>query len=231
MPKDDIKVVILCGGRGTRAYPYTDYLPKPMLPVNGRPILMHVMRIYASQGFNQFILSLGYRKEVIIDYFDRKALEWTVQLEDTGADTDTGGRIVNCQHLLGDTFMATYSDGLARISLDELLAFHQSHDGLVTVSSVPMVSQYGTIEFDASGRIDAFREKPVLRQFWINAGFFVFDKRVFDHWEGDNLERDVLPSLSRKGLAYAYRAEGTFKSMDTFKDQQDIEVLCADGEF
>ena len=138
-----MQVVILCGGQGTRAYPYTEYLPKPMLPLNGQPILIHVMELFAEQGHKEFILSLGYRKEVIIDYFAHKRLhDWDIQLVDTGDKTDTGGRIYNCRHLLRDTFMATYVDGLSDVPLDKLIAFHKSHGGLATVTSVPLRSQY-----------------------------------------------------------------------------------------
>lgn len=224
-----MQVVILCGGKGTRAYPYTDYLPKPMLPVNGQPIVMHVMRIFAEQGYKNFILSLGYREEVIRDYFHCKALDWNVELVSTGDETDTGGRIAKCQHLLDDTFMATYADGLASISIDKLVAFHHSHAGLATITTTPLVSQYGTLEFTEDNRVLNFKEKPTLREHWINAGFMVFDRQVFDHWEGSNLERDVLPALASKGLAYAYQNDGFFKSMDTFKDQLDIEEMFKNG--
>jgi glucose-1-phosphate cytidylyltransferase len=224
-----MQIVILCGGKGTRAYPYTDYLPKPMLPINGQPIVMHVMRIFAEQGHKEFILSLGYRKEVIMDYFHQKMMDWDVQLVDTGDDTDTGGRIEKCKHLLGDTFMATYSDGLSDIQFDKLLQFHNSHEGLATVTSVPLRSQYGTIDCDASGMIVGFREKPVLYEHWINAGFFVFNRDVFDHWAGNNLEQDVFPGLVQKKLLYAYQHDGFFKSMDTYKDQQEIEMMARNG--
>ena len=225
-----MQVLILCGGRGTRAYPYTDYLPKPMLHINGQPILLHVMRIFAEQGHKEFILSLGYRKEYIIDYFDRKILDWDVQLVDTGEETDTGGRIAKCRHLLGETFFATYTDGLADVPLDRLLSFHRSHDGLATLTSVPLRSQYGTLECDDQGRILGFHEKPVLREHWINAGFFVFDREVFEHWEGENLEQEVFPALLEKNLLYAYRHDGFFKSMDTYKDQQELERIYRSGE-
>ena len=225
-----MQVLILCGGMGTRAYPYTEYLPKPMLPINGKPILVHVMKIFADQGYKKFILSLGYRKEAIIDYFDRKILDWDVTLVDTGENTDTGGRISKCQHLLGEQFMATYVDGLSDISLNRLIEFHNSHDGMATITSVPLRSQYGTIDALESGKIIAFKEKPILREHWINAGFFVFHRNVFDHWEGENLERDVFPNLLRKGLLYTYRHDGFFKSMDTHKDQQEIEMMCRNGE-
>jgi glucose-1-phosphate cytidylyltransferase len=206
-------------------------MPKAMMPVNGQPILVQVMRIFADQGYNEFVLSLGWHKEIIIDYFHRKTLDWNVQLIDSGRETDTGGRIERCKHLLGDTFLATYVDGLADICLDRLVDFHRSHDGLATITSAPLVSQYGTMTTDRHQRVLEFAEKPVLREHWINAGFFVFDRQVFDHWTGSNLERHVFPALAEKGLVYAYRHEGFFKSMDTYKDQLEIEAMCAEGRF
>jgi len=225
-----MQTVILAGGKGTRAYPFTEYLPKPMMPVHGKPIIWQVMNLFAQQGITQFLISLGYRKEIIIDYFENRCPEWDVGLIDTGEDTDTGGRVRNLREHLNGTFMATYVDGLSDVNFDKLLEFHHSHDGLVTVTSVPLVSQYGTIDFGESGEITRFREKPVLPTYWINAGFFVMDPEIFEHWEGTNLERDVLPALSKKGLAYTYRHDGYFKSMDTYKDQQEIEENVALGK-
>jgi glucose-1-phosphate cytidylyltransferase len=225
-----MQVVILCGGKGTRAYPYTDSMPKPMLPVDGTPILMHVMRIYAEQGHTDFILSVGYLKEVIGDYFHDKQMDWQVRLVDTGAETGTGGRIQRCAHLLDDTFFATYADGLCDVSLADLLAFHRSHPGHASVTSIPLPTQYGTIELDDAGRIHGFHEKPVLREHWVNAGFFVFDKVVFGEWEGDDLEREVFPALAGKGLLYAYRHDGFFRSLDSYKDHQEIEQLVVGGQ-
>jgi glucose-1-phosphate cytidylyltransferase len=222
-----MQVVILCGGKGTRAYPYTDHLPKPMLPVDGTPILLHVMRIFAEQGHTEFVLAVGYRKEVIRDYFDRKKLDWSVRLVDTGLETGTGGRILGCRHLLGPTFFATYADGLCDVGLDDLLAFHRGHGGRATLTSVPLPSQYGTIEAGADGRIVGFREKPVLHEHWINAGFFVFDSALFAEWAGDDLEREVFPDLAARGLLYAYRHDGFFKSLDSYKDHQELEALVA----
>jgi glucose-1-phosphate cytidylyltransferase len=205
-------------------------MPKPMLPVAAQPILLHVMQIFADHGFTDFVLSLGYRKEIIIDYFHRKTLDWNVDFVDTGEDTDTGGRIYNLRNRLGDRFMATYVDGLSDVNLHALLEFHGAHGGVATVTAVPLVSQYGTIDMDEAGRISAFREKPMLREHWINAGFFVFDKRAFDHWEGTNLEKHVMPNLVRKGLMYAYRHDGFFKSMDTYKEAQEIERMYQSGD-
>lgn len=224
-----MKVVILAGGRGMRASPFTEYMPKPMMPVCGKPIVLHVMEIFARQGQTDFILSVGYRKENIIDYFHTRRPDWTVTIVDTGEETDTAGRVERCRHLLDDTFMVTYSDGLCDVSLIDLLAFHRGHQGLVTVTSVPLESQYGTIEADAAGKVLAFREKPILRDHWINAGFFVLDPSVFERWQGENLEREVLPSLQAQGALYAFRHNGFFKSMDTHKDQQELERIYEEG--
>lgn len=224
-----MKVVILAGGSGTRAYPYTEYLPKPMMPVGGKPILLRVMDIYARQGVTEFVISVGYRKEIILDYFDGRDFGWKVDLVDTGAQTDTGGRILGCRHLLGDTFMATYADGLCDVDLGHLLAFHRKMGKLATITSVPLRSQYGTIEADAQGVITDFREKPVMKDHWINAGYFVMDKRIFDHWQGENLERDVFPGLLPGRHLATYRHDGFFKSMDTYKDQQEIEAMYSEG--
>lgn len=224
-----MKVVILAGGSGTRAYPFTEYLPKPMMPVGGKPILVRVMDLYARQGITEFVVSVGHRKEVIIDYFDGRDFGWKVDIVDTGATTDTGGRIRGCRHLLGETFMATYGDGLSDVVFADLLAFHRRAGRLATITSVPLRSQYGTIEADADGTIRDFREKPVLREHWINAGFFVMDRRIFDHWQGENLEREVFPNLLPGRHLATFRHDGFFKSMDTYKDQQEIEAMFAEG--
>ena len=224
-----MKVVILAGGSGTRAYPFTEYLPKPMMPVGGKPILLRVMDLYARQGITEFVISVGHRKEVIIDYFDGRDFGWTVDIVDTGGQTDTGGRIWGCRHLLGGTFMATYGDGLSDVVFADLLAFHRRAGRLATITSVPLRSQYGTIDADADGIIRDFREKPVLREHWINAGFFVMEKSIFDHWKGENLERDVFPNLLPGQHLATYQHDGFFKSMDTYKDQQEIEAMFAEG--
>jgi len=224
-----MQVVILCGGLGTRAYPHTETIPKPMLPIGGRPIVMNVMQIFAQQGYTDFVLALGYRKEVIEDYFDRKALDWNVRLVDTGVDSLTGERIYHCRDLLEDQFMVTYSDGLAAVPIAEVIEYHNSHKGLATLTSVPMPCQYGTLDIEDSGKIKAFNEKPILYDHWINAGFAVFDREVLQHWEGKNLETEIYPALVRKELLYTYRYPGRFKSMDSYKDHQEFEELARDG--
>jgi len=225
----EVKTVILCGGKGTRAYPLTAEVPKPLLEVAGRPVLLHVMEIYADQGFTSFVLSAGFKADMIRDFAASAPAGWEIEVIDTGEDTNTGGRVTGVRDQVGDTFFATYSDGLGDVDLRALLAFHQSHDGAGTLTTVPLPSQYGTIEQTKDGRVERFREKPVLADHWINGGFFVFDRRAFDLWQGEDLERDVLPALGAAGELYAYRHSGFWKSMDTYKDALDLSELAKEG--
>jgi len=224
-----MKVVILCGGKGIRAYPFTEYLPKPMLPVNGSPILVHIIKSFVAQGFRDFVLAAGHRKNVLDDYFENKDLGARIEILDTGASRDTGGRIEACKHLLTDTFIATYGDGVCDVDLGELVGFHRSHGRLGTVTVAPLITQYGVLEAEESGRVTAMKEKPVMHGHWINIGFMVFEPAIFDDWAGENLERDVLPHLARTGELYMHRHHGFFKSMDSFKDQQELEELVNGG--
>ncbi len=227
---DDIRTVILCGGKGSRIYPFSEYFPKPMMPVNGRPILVHLMRIYARQGFRRFVLAAGHRKEMLLDYFEGRFPEWDVEILDTGAETDTADRIRACADHVGERFFATYGDGLGDVDLNALLRFHEERKGLATVTAVPLRSQYGTLQFDPDGRVRSFNEKPVIPDQWINAGFFVFEKAGMGEWKGANLESGVLPELASRGALYTYQHHGFWKSMDTSKDQQEMERLGEDGE-
>jgi glucose-1-phosphate cytidylyltransferase len=222
-------VVILCGGKGTRSYPFTEYLPKVMMPINGTPIIIHLMRIYASQGFTKFVLAAGHRQEMLRDYFAGRFAEWEINIVDTGDASDTGERIRRCAPHVGAQFFATYGDGLGDIDLHRLLQFHRSSGGIATVTTVPLRSQYGSVHFDEDGRVDRFQEKPIIRDYWINAGYFVFESKAFDHWKGQNLETDVLPELARLKMLYSYLHDGFWKSMDTSKDQQELETIYKSG--
>ena len=224
-----MQVVILCGGKGTRSYPFTDYFPKALMPIGGSPIVVHLMRIFASHGVTDFVLAAGHRQEMLCDYFAGKYDDWNIEVVDTGEDSDTGERIRRCEPYLGSTFMATYGDGLGNINLDRLFAFHKERGGLATVTSVPLRSQYGTVSFADSQQVQSFREKPIIADHWINAGFFVFEKEALQFWEGTNLEREILPALAARGLLYAYRHEGFWKSMDTSKDQSQMEEIYRSG--
>jgi glucose-1-phosphate cytidylyltransferase len=227
MNSADMSVVILCGGQGTRAYPQTRRMPKALMEVDNVPIVEQVMRIYASFGYWDFVLSVGYLKEHIIEYFENKQHEygWRVRCVDTGDTTDTGGRIIGVRDYVTPRFHATYCDGLGDVDLDALVNFHSDHGELATMTAVPLRSQYGIVGFEESGRVTHFEEKPIIRDRWINAGFFVFESAAFEKWSGGNLERDVLPSLASEGNVFIYRHDGFWRSMDTHKDQQELTPL------
>ncbi len=225
-----MQTLILCGGKGTRAYPQSLEMPKPLMAVGGSPILLHIMDIYARQGFTDFVLAGGYRVDLLQAFAEELRRPWRVQVIDTGEHTGTAGRIVGCAAALGPTFLATYGDGLGSIDLAALLAFHASHTGAVTVTAVPLPSPYGTLEWDETGRVKRFVEKPSLTDHWINAGFFVFEDRAFRHFDGDDLEREVLPALAAAGELYVYPHSGFWRSMDTYKDALELTALCAEGD-
>jgi glucose-1-phosphate cytidylyltransferase len=225
-----MQVVLLCGGRGTRAYPFTEDLPKPLLQVGGQPILRHIMDRYARHGVREFVLAAGHRADVIRGFAHGLPTDWCVQVVDTGAETGTGGRIAGCLDLLDPTFFASYGDGVGDVDLDALLQAHRRHERGATVTAVPLPSQYGTLEIDGDAVL-GFAEKPVLHGHWINAGFFVFDRAVYAEHSADDLERGVLPALAADGRLGVYRHEGFWKSLDTYKDQRDLDAMFAAGRF
>ena len=224
-----MRTLILCGGKGVRAAPRTLEVPKPLLEVGDRPVLAHVMEIYADQGFADFVLAAGYKAELIRQFSRGLPDTWRVDVVDTGEETETGDRVMRVREQLGDPFFLTYADGLGNVALHDQLAFHRSHRGMATVTAVPLPSPYGTFDLDGSGRVQGFREKPKLDDHLINAGFFVMDAQVFDVWEGADLEREVLPALADAGELYAFEHRGFWKSMDTQKDANELTALCADG--
>ncbi|WP_088182863.1 nucleotidyltransferase family protein [Sphingobium sp. Z007] len=224
-----MKVVILCGGQGIRAFPFTTYLPKPMLPLGGTPVLVHVIKNFIRQGFRDFILAAGYRQDVLHDYFEGKDIGASVQIVDTGEDADTGRRIWNCRHLIDGPFIATYGDGLSDVPLDAVVAFHRAHGARLTITSVPMYSQYGVLSVEEDGAIARFAEKPLIADYWINAGFMVMDPAIFADWQGENLERDIIPPLIARGDAFTYRHDGFFKSFDFYKDVVEMDETLAAG--
>jgi glucose-1-phosphate cytidylyltransferase len=225
-----VRALILCGGRGVRSWPATAEVPKPMLRVGDRPVLHHVMEIYARHGITQFVLAAGYRQEVIAESLHTLPAAWDVRLVDTGADTDTGDRMRSCLEEVGDRFVATYGDGLGDIDVTLLLKRHESHGRGATVTAVPLPSQFGTLVVDGEDRVEQFREKPVLDDHIINAGFFVFDREPFSRCSGSSLERDILPALASSGELFVYRHNGFWKSMDTYKDVIELDQLARGKE-
>lgn len=224
-----VKVVILCGGRGIRSFPFTHYLPKPMMPIGGSPIVVHLIRNFVRQGFTQFVLSAGHRSGVLIDYFQDKQIGAEIEIVDTGDDADTGDRVLRCRDHIDGRFIVAYGDGLSDVPLARLAAFHAAHGGLATMTAVPMPSQYGVVDMQPDGRVQRMREKPLIEGHWINVGFIVFEPEVFGHWKGASLERHVLPHLVAQGAVHAYRHDGFFKSADSYKDIMEFEELMDAG--
>jgi glucose-1-phosphate cytidylyltransferase len=221
-----VRALILCGGRGIRAWPATADVPKPMVEIGDRPLLHHVMDIYARQGVTEFVLAAGYRRDVITEYIPKFPSEWAVDVVDTGDDADTGDRVIACLDRMGEAFFLTYGDGVGDVDLKALVAHHRAHGGAATVTVVPLPSQYGTLEVAADDRVVQFQEKPVLADHLINAGFFVVDAVAFDGAAGGSLERDILPALSHRQQLFVYRHNGFWRSMDTHKDITELQELA-----
>lgn len=248
-----MEAVILCGGLGTRLREETEYKPKPMVEIGGKPILWHIMSTYAAFGVRDFVLCLGYRGEKIRDYFlnyrQRQAdlavelknnevqvlagddvEDWRVVLADTGADTQTGGRLKRAmRYVRGERFFATYGDGVADVDIAKLLSFHEGAGRAATVTAVRPSSRYGEIAIEA-GVVRTFQEKPQVNDGWINGGYFVFERRAFDHVTMDprlTLESDVIPDIVRRGDLAAYPHEGFWQCMDTYREMMLLNDMWA----
>jgi len=249
-----MKVVLLAGGLGTRLTEETEAKPKPMIEIGGRPILWHIMKIYAHHGFKDFHVALGYKGDVVKRYFldyaklnsnftvnlasgdvlrrDASFDDWTVHLADTGVQTMTGGRLKRLAPQLGrDTFMATYGDGVTNIDLSEVLKFHKAHGKLATVAAVRPPARFGGLVFKGD-RIVEFTEKPQVGEGWINGGFFVLEPAVLDYIPGDETvwEREPMERLAAEGQLMAYRHEDFWQCMDTLRDLRLLEGLYASGK-
>ena len=248
-----MKAVILAGGLGTRLSEETHSKPKPMIEVGGMPILWHIMKTYASFGHKDFYVALGYKAEVIKEYFlnyrslnsdftvdlasgdvlphQVDEVDWKVTLVATGDSSMTGGRVKRMQKYIGDeTCMLTYGDGVSDINLDKLMEFHKSHGKMVTVSAVRPAARFGELEMDGS-RVSSFQEKPQLHDGWINGGYFVIEPEFFELIAGDNtlLEREPLEQATKAGELMAYHHDGFWHCMDTKRDHELLESLWKNG--
>jgi len=250
-----MRVVILAGGLGTRLSEETSLKPKPMVEIGAYPIVWHIMNIYAHYEFKRFILALGYKGEIVKDYFIRyhpansditvnlcsgevqylktHRRDWEVRMIDTGHKTMTGGRLHRLEPQLrdGGTFMVTYGDGVSDVNIHELLEFHRNHGRIATMTAVRPPARFGTMSFSGDRVLD-FKEKPQTQEGWINGGFFVFEPEVFDYLDGDEtvLEGDPLERLAADGELMAFRHEGFWQCMDTLRDRNRLQALWESGE-
>ena len=225
-------VLILCGGRGTRLREHTESIPKALVEIGGLPILWHVISIYSSQGFTRFLLLTGYRGELIKDWVVRRSWPAGVQVGcmDTGLETPTGGRIKLAAERLGGPFSATYADGVADIDLSALVEFHRGSDALATMTVVRPQLQFGIAELDEDDRIHRFHEKPRAES-WVNGGFFCFEQGEIDYLSEESvLEREPLEGMAADGQLRAYRHQGFWDCMDTYKDAVMLNDLWESGD-
>jgi glucose-1-phosphate cytidylyltransferase len=250
-----MKVVILAGGLGTRLAEETQVKPKPMVEIGGRPILWHIMKMYNHYGHSEFMPALCYKGEVIKEYFlnyahlskdfsielkSRKIEnvtqvqeDWKVHLIDTGRDSMTGGRLFRLkEHLKGEeTFMLTYGDGLCDVNISKLLEFHKSHKKIATVTAVRPPARFGALEIN-EGKVTDFHEKPQVGEGWINGGFFVFNKEVFNYLKDEStiLEKEPLEKIAQAGELMAYQHNGFWQCMDTIRDRDALEKMWSTNE-
>lgn len=250
-----MKVIILCGGLGTRLSEETNLKPKPMVEIGGKPILWHIMKIYEKYNLNDFVLALGYKGHVIKDYFlnyhsmlsdmtihlktgdinysNPTAEDWHVSLIDTEVNSMTGGRLLRLQSLLADTgtFMVTYGDGVADVNIEELLKFHRTHGKIATVTAVRPSARFGGLKISNKNVLD-FKEKPQSGEGWINGGFFVFEQDIFDYLEDDStvLEQSPLERLAQDGQLMAFEHLGYWQCMDTIRDKESLQAAWESGK-
>jgi glucose-1-phosphate cytidylyltransferase len=255
---EKMKAVILCGGQGTRLREETEFKPKPMVPIGGMPIVWHIMKIYSHYGIRDFVLCLGYKGEMIKEYFLHQQLmaqdvtvnlkkgarvvhdgnlemeDWNVTLADTGLNAMTGARLKRIERYVdGDEFMLTYGDGLADINIARLLEQHKKMGAVATLTGSIPQSRFGLIKADEKGRVTEFIEKPKLYDERINGGFYVMKKKVFDYVEDDDscvLEKKPLTALAQEGQLAMYRHDGFWHCMDTYRDYMDLNAIWDSGK-
>lgn len=249
-----MKVVILAGGFGTRLSEYTKLVPKPMIEIGNKPILWHIMNHYARFGYKEFIIALGYKGEVIKNYFlqyyalnndftmdlsdgriqyiNERPLDWKVSLVDTGANSMTGGRILRLKELVGEEdFMVTYGDAVSDVNIGKLVEAYKSSGRLAMVTAVHPTARFGELQIDDDLYVREFKEKPQINQGWINGGFFVLSPKVFDYIRDDStvFEREPLEKLARDGELKTYLHEGFWQCMDTARDRDYLNKLWEEG--
>ena len=250
-----MKVVILSGGFGTRISEYTTVIPKPMIPINGKPIIEHIMEIYSKYGFKDFYLALGYKANVIKEYFynyeilnsnfkvdfknrsvtpyKKQEKDWTVNLIDTGENTMTGGRLKRLKdYIKDDTFLLTYGDAVTNLDINEVIKFHYSHGKMITVTGVRPPARFGELTINENNEVLEFKEKPNINEGWINGGFFVIEPKFLDYINGDNciLEKEPLEKAAKSKELVAYLHDGFWHCIDTKRDKDNLEEIIKNNK-
>lgn len=227
----NMKVVILAGGLGTRLSEYTKYIPKPMVKILGKPIILHIMSHYAKYGFKDFYIAGGYKQKIIKDYFKNKKLGWNIKVIDTGQNTMTGGRIKRLKmYLKNESFFLTYGDGISNVNISKLLKFHKKNKCIGTLTAVRPPARFGAIKI-IGNKVKYFREKSRLDEGWINGGFFVFSPKIFNYLKGDKtfLEKEPLSKLGERKKLSAFKHNGFWQCMDTIRDKEILESILKKG--
>ena len=228
-----MKVVILAGGFGTRISEYTKTIPKPMIVINKKPIIIHIMEHYAKYGFTNFYIALGYKGSVIKKYFKNNKFKWNINLIDTGLKTMTGGRLKRLKKILGkETFLMTYGDGLSDVNLTELLKFHNRNKKLVTLTAVMPPARFGALKFKGNN-VKTFKEKDKMHEGWINGGFFVMEPSFLNLIKSDqtSLEKKPLEKVSSQNQLVAFKHKGFWQCMDSKKDKDKLEKILQNKKF
>ncbi|MFA6357098.1 MAG: glucose-1-phosphate cytidylyltransferase [Candidatus Omnitrophota bacterium] len=251
-----MKVVILAGGRGTRISEETEVLPKPMVEIGGKPMLWHIMKIYSSYGFNEFIICLGYKGYLVKEYFSHYLMHmsditidlsknkteihstvsepWKITLVDTGLDSMTGGRLRRVQKYIGnEPFLLTYGDGLSDVNIGKLVDFHKESNNLATLTAIQNAGRFGVLDLDSKAKVTSFLEKPKDESGWINGGFFVLEPKVFDFIPNSDSvvwEREPLENLAKQGKLNAFKHNGSWSCMDTLRDKIELERTWQSGQ-
>lgn len=229
-----MNVVILAGGLGTRISEYTKRIPKPMININNKPLLIHIMEHYAKYNFTNFYIALGYKGNVIRNYFKKKIFsKWNINLIDTGINTMTGGRLKRLEdYLRHDTFLLTYGDGVSDIDLNKLVKFHFKNKKIATLSAVRPPARFGAIKLKKNV-VSYFKEKSKIDEGWVNGGFFVFEPKIFDFIKNDEtfLEKEPLENISRKKQLMAYKHENFWQCVDTIRDKEILEKALKNKKF
>ena len=249
-----MKVIILAGGFGTRISEYTSLIPKPMIPINGKPIIEHIMEIYSKFGYKDFYLALGYKSKVIKEYFynyellnsdfkinlnNKKIIpfnhsnkDWNINLIDTGINTMTGGRLKRLKNYIGnETFLLTYGDAVTDLNINDVVNYHKLHKKMVTVTGVRPPARFGELTINKYNEVIEFKEKPNIQEGWINGGFFVIEPEFLNYIKDDSsiLEKDPLEKVARSNELIAFLHEGFWHCIDTKRDKDNLEELIKSG--